>query len=46
MKIKDPARLAIHAAFIVALVAAWEIAARSNLLDPTFFGRPRALPTI
>lgn len=43
MKIKDPGRLAIHAAFIVALISTWEIAARGNLLDPTFFGRPSGI---
>lgn len=35
--------LAAHAAFIVVLIGAWELASSRGVLDPTFFGRPSGI---
>ena len=35
--------LAAHAAFVVAFVGLWEIAAARGFLEPTFFGRPSGI---
>ena len=36
-------RIAAHAAFVLAILTAWEMAAKNGLLDPTFFGRPSGI---
>jgi NitT/TauT family transport system permease protein len=37
--------LAGHIAFVVALIAVWELASSRGVLDPTFFGRPSGIFT-